>query len=94
MGRRWLVCATLLGLTLGGAALGCKSDNLKTLTVDDVATRVAAKDGHTFVYDDNPHDRYLKGHVPGAKWLESEPTQADLPTDKGATLIFYCASEL
>ncbi len=73
---------------------GCKSDNLKTLTVDDVATRVAAKDGHTFVYDDNPHERYLKGHVPGAKWLESEPTQADLPADKGATLIFYCASEL
>ncbi len=74
--------------------LACKSDNLRTLTVDEVATRVAAKDGHTFVYDDNPHDRFAKGHVPGAKWLEAEPTQADLPTDKGATLIFYCASEL
>lgn len=74
--------------------LACKSDNLRTLTVDEVAARVAAKDGHTFVYDDNPQDRFAKGHVPGAKWLEHEPTQADLPTDKGATLIFYCASEL
>ena len=91
MGPRWLLPATLVAL---GAALGCKSDNLKTLTVDDVATRVAAKDGHTFVYDDNPQDRFAKGHVPGAKWLEHEPTQADLPADKGATLIFYCASEL
>jgi 3-mercaptopyruvate sulfurtransferase SseA len=84
-------------IVFSGAMLivgGCKSDNLKTLTVDEVASRVAAKDGHTFVYDDNPQDRYTKGHVPGAKWLEREPTQADLPADKGATLIFYCASEL
>jgi len=79
------------GLLILGA---CKSDNLKTLTVDEVASRIATKDGHTFVYDDNPQDRYTKGHLPGAKWLEREPTQADLPTDKGATLIFYCASEL
>lgn len=97
--RRGAKALGLLGL-LGGsvlmvaAALGCKSDNLRTLTVDDVATRIAAKDGHTFVYDDNPQDRYAKGHVPSAKWLPGEPTQADLPTDKGATLIFYCASEL
>jgi hypothetical protein len=84
-------------IVFSGAMLivgGCKSDNLKTLTVDEVASRIALKDGHTFVYDDNPQDRFTKGHVPGAKWLEREPTQADLPTDKGATLIFYCASEL
>ena len=83
--------ATLLTV---GMALACKSDNLRTLTVDDVAARIAAKDGHTFVYDDNPQDRYTKGHLPGAKWLQGEPTQADLPGDKGALLVFYCASEL
>lgn len=96
MGLRVLSPAALLAVAaLATASLGCKgSDTLKTLTVDDVAARIAAKDGHTFVYDDNPEDRYAKGHLPGAKWLEHEPTQADLPTDKGATLIFYCASEL
>ena len=69
--------------------------NLKTLTVDEVAARVAAHDGKTFVFDDNPHDRFAKGHVPGAHWVAaSEPTAAELPADKGALLVFYCASEL
>jgi hypothetical protein len=78
-------------------AVACHSNGaqLKTMTVDDVAARVAAHDGKTFIFDDNPHDRYAKGHVPGAKWLStSEPTQADLPADHGALLVFYCASEL
>jgi len=93
LGRRsGLIVFSGAMLILGLGA--CKSDNLKTMTVDQVAARVAAKDGHTFVYDDNPQDRYAKGHVPGATWLQHEPTQADLPADKGATLIFYCASEL
>jgi hypothetical protein len=71
------------------------SPELHTLTVDDVAARIAANDGTTFVYDDNPHDRFVKGHVPGAKWVSgSVPTAADLPADKNATLVFYCASEL
>ena len=62
---------------------------------DEVAARVALHDGKTFVFDDNNHDRYVKGHLPGAKWLSTpEPTAADLPTDKTATLVFYCASEL
>jgi rhodanese-related sulfurtransferase len=80
-------------LSLAGM-FACKSDNLRTLTVDEVASRIAVKDGKTFVFDDNPQDRYAKGHIPGAKWVSGEPTQADLPSDKGATLIFYCASEL
>jgi hypothetical protein len=94
LGQRSGLIVLFSGALIAGASLGCKSDNLRTLTVDEVASRIAAKDGHTFVYDDNPQDRFAKGHVPGAKWLEKEPTQADLPTDKGATLIFYCASEL
>jgi hypothetical protein len=94
LGRRSGLIVFSGAMLIVGASLGCKSDNLKTLTVDEVASRIAAKDGHTFVYDDNPQDRYTKGHLPGAKWMEREPTQADLPTDKGATLIFYCASEL
>ncbi len=90
---RRTAAATGLALALLGV-WGCKSDTLRTLTVDEVAAKIAAHDGKTFVYDDNPKERFAKGHIPGAKWLPDEPTQADLPADKGALLVFYCASEL
>jgi hypothetical protein len=80
------------------SAVACHSAGsaqLRTMTVDEVDARIAARDGKTFVFDDNPHDRFVKGHLPGAKWLSTpEPTQADLPADHGALLVFYCASEL
>lgn len=87
------------GLALAGAA-GCSrasspANELHSLTVDEVAARVAANDGKTFIYDNNPQDRFTKSHVPGAHWLEYDRvTAADLPADKTATLVFYCASEL
>jgi len=88
--------ASFLAPALTLLALACThSPELKTLTVDDVATRVAAHDGKTFVFDDNPQDRFQKGHVPGAHWVAGrEPTAAELPADKGATLVFYCSNEL
>ncbi len=94
--HRVLVLTGLAGLAplAFAGAIACHSDSLKVLTVDEVAARVAAHDGKTFVYDDNPRDRWVKGHVPGAKSLEGSPTAADLPADKSATLVFYCASEL
>ena len=70
------------------------SKELNRLTVEQVATRLAAKDGKTFIYDNNPKESWTAGHVPGAKWLDDEKvTAADLPADKGATLIFYCHNE-
>ncbi len=91
---------TLL-VALAAALLGCSrssvpsSGELKRLTVDQVAARIALNDGKTYVFDNNPHDRFVKSHVPGAKWVDDESvTAAVLPADKGATLIFYCASEL
>jgi rhodanese-related sulfurtransferase len=78
-------------------ALACtrgSSSELKRLTVDEVQARIAAKDGKTFVYDNNPRERFEKSHLPGARWVESgEVTAAVLPPDKSATLIFYCANE-
>jgi hypothetical protein len=79
------------------ALFGCSraSADLKSLTVDEVAARIAANDGKTFVYDNNNKDRFAQGHLPTATWLKYDSvTAADLPQDKGATLIFYCASEL
>src|SRR5690348_526229 len=91
-----------LALVVGLAVLGCVQNpsasaapnELKRLTVDQVAARIAAKDGKTFVYDDNSKDSWVAGHVPGARWLDDEHvTAADLPADKAATLIFYCHNE-
>ena len=88
--------ASLLAPALTLLALACThSPELKSMTVDEVAARIAAHDGKTFVFDDNPKDRFARGHLPGAHWVAGrEPTQADLPADKGAMLVFYCASEL
>jgi hypothetical protein len=91
----------MLLAALAVALLGCSrtstpsSSDLKALTIDEVDARIALHDGKTFVYDNNPADRYAKSHLPGAKWLDQDHvTATDLPADKGATLIFYCASEL
>jgi hypothetical protein len=102
MHRRFTL--TLLGLAvvavLAVALTGCSrastpSPELHALTVDEVAARIAANDGKTFVYDNNPRDRYAISHVPGARWLDYESVSAaGMPADKTATLIFYCANEL
>lgn len=67
---------------------------LQSLTVDQVEARIAAHDGKTYVYDNNPKDSWVKAHLPGATWLDEETiTAADLPADKTAQLIFYCHNE-
>ncbi len=76
--------------------LGCsRSTPLKELSVDEVAARIAAQDGKTFLFDANSKERYGQGHLPGAKWIQYDHLQSsDLPPDKAATLVFYCASSL
>jgi hypothetical protein len=79
---------------LPGITSASPSPELKRLTVEQVAARIAAKDGKTFIYDNNSKESWAGGHVPGAKWLEDDKvTAADLPADKGALLIFYCHNE-
>jgi len=63
-----------------------------SLTVQQVSARL--KEKNFFVFDNNNRERFEKGHVPGAKWLNPYAVQPnDLPADKSATLVFYCASE-
>ena len=82
----------VMGCTRAGAS---GTAELKPLTVDQVSAKIAANDGKTFIYDNNNHDSWVEGHVPGAKWLDDEHVTAnDLPADKTATLIFYCHNEL
>jgi hypothetical protein len=100
MTRRPFLLILLAGLALAlfgcsrAGASGSAPGELKSLTVDEVATRIAANDGKTFVYDNNSRDSWTQGHVPGAKWVDYENvTAADLPADKTATLVFYCHNE-
>src|ERR1041385_5275251 len=91
-----LVLATVAVVALFGSGTGraAPAHELKPLTVDQVAARLAAKDGKTFIYDNNSKESWTSGHVPGAKWLDDEKVTADgLPPNKAATLIFYCHNE-
>jgi hypothetical protein len=68
--------------------------NLKSMKVDEVAAKIATNDGKTFVFDANPKEVWVNGHVPGAKWIDDEHVTADqLPAAKDALMIFYCHNE-
>jgi hypothetical protein len=81
-----ILCALLL---LSGVA---SAEEIPELTVQQVHQRLAEK--NFYVFDNNPHDVWKDGHVPKAKWLDYNRVAAkDLPIDKNATLVFYCANE-
>lgn len=66
------------------------TDEIPELSVADVAARLGQSD--FFVYDNNGHGRWKRGHVPGAKNLNAYDYDAsELPGDKAATLVFYCS---
>jgi hypothetical protein len=99
--RAWLgLCAVSLAVSLAGVGCSRKATSrsgapLKELTVDEVQTRIAAKDGKFFVFDNNSKERFAESHVPTARWVNfKNVTAADLPSDKAAALVFYCSHEL
>lgn len=78
-------------LALAAPALA-EEGGFGSLTTAEVAAKL--KQPRVFVFDNNPVDLFHSGHVPGAKWLDAHDIVAkDLPADKEATLIFYCANE-
>lgn len=86
-----LAVGLFLGLS-GCASTDSKKEGFGRLTVAEVAAQ-RTQEGF-YVYDNNPKEVFEKGHVPGAKWLDaSRIVAADLPADKAATLVFYCANE-
>ncbi len=77
----------LLGLRAQAA-----DEPFRRLNIDEVAAKIGKP--NVFVYDNNSKEDYAKGHVPTATWVDYDHVQAsDLPKDKSATLIFYCANE-
>jgi len=77
---------------IAGESKKGESEPFKPLTVDEVQKRLA--EPNVYVYDGNRDQLYLDGHLPGAVHLFSKDIKEGvLPSDKSATLIFYCHSE-
>lgn len=68
-----------------------KADDFPSMTVDEVEKAVSAKEA-TAVDCNHDKMRKEKGVVPGAIIVSSLNFDAkEMPADKGAKLIFYCA---
>lgn len=53
------------------------------------------QDQSVTVMDVNSHQSWTRAHVPGASNLDPFTySEADLPTDKTALLVFYCSNPL
>jgi rhodanese-related sulfurtransferase len=93
MKRRILVFCGLAALALSPlAARAEEKDPFGSLTVDQVSDLIGKQD--VKVFDNNSVDRYKQSHLPTAKWVDFKDVKpSDLPGDKEAKLVFYCASE-
>ena len=66
------------------------TDEIPALTVHEVAARLGEPTFH--VFDANGAARWRRSHVPGAKNVNAYAVEVtDLPAEKDATLVFYCA---
>lgn len=74
----------VLAACSGGAA------PFSTVSVAEVEAMLGAPD--VLVVDANSRDTYEKGHLPGAVHYRAKPLAELLPQDRGARLVFYCAS--
>jgi hypothetical protein len=84
-----------VGLAALLAGVACAAENgpepFREISVDDVASRLGQPGFH--VLDANGPEKYAKAHVPGARQIHFKQfTEADLPADREASLVFYCAN--
>ena len=49
-------------------------------------------DPEMILLDANLWGQWVRGHIPGARYVGLEFAPADLPPDKDAMLVFYCES--
>lgn len=72
-------------------------DKFKSIHVNDLDSLLKAKPEKVFVYDANTDStRKRVGIIPSAKLLSSVTdykVESELPKEKNATLVFYCANE-
>lgn len=71
-------------------------DTFKLIHVNDLAAAIAKPDSGVLIYDANhPDTRAEYGVIPGAHLLPSADGYSvtqELPGDKNAKLVFYCAN--
>jgi rhodanese-related sulfurtransferase len=84
-------CPLIIGLLLAlAAATTVFANPASVLSLSEVRALTLGKEA-VYIYDTNDRESYLKGHVPGARWVQyNGVTAADLPPAKDAKLIFYC----
>lgn len=81
-------------MILGFAVNASAADKFKLINTTQLNKMLAAKDTKTHVYDaNNTETRTKYGSIPGAHMLSSSKDYAltELPTEKNAALVFYCA---
>jgi hypothetical protein len=70
-------------------------ENFKVIRVQALASMIADSNSHVNIYDANGWGlRTRAGIIPGAHLLTSDDkydTAKELPSDKSAKLVFYCA---
>ena len=87
---RTTLVAFAAALALAGTARA--ETTLAELTVDQAAGKLGQPS--TYFFDCNAKSDFEAGHVPHAKWVDyAHVKAADLPSDKTATLVFYCHNE-
>ena len=71
--------------------------DFKFIRTDDLSNLVEKKSAHFYVFDaNNEKTRTESGVIPGAKILDNLKAtyvKTELPKDKKAKLVFYCANE-
>lgn len=80
-----------IGLLLAlAAAITVNAHPVSVLSLNEVRALMDGKEV-VYIYDTNDRESYLKGHIPGARWVQSNAvTAAELPPTKDSKLIFYC----
>ncbi len=85
------LATALAGLALLTVACSHEAEPFGRLTPAEVSAKLTQPG--FFVFDNNSKATWTEGHVPGAKWVDYSNMQAsDLPADKNAQLVFYCAN--
>jgi len=97
-----LICAASPALSfdlaklLGNPDKDAALDTFKLIHVTDLATSIADPNSGVLIYDANhPDTRTEYGIIPGAHLLSSADgyrVSQELPADKQAKLVFYCAN--
>ena len=72
-----------------------QTENFQVIRVDNLASLIADSNSHVNIYDANGWGlRSTAGVIPGAHLLTSDDkydVANELPADKNAKLVFYCA---